>query len=96
MKSIAILYNIVFLLAGTLTTNLHYLHDHTHDSANHFHGEHSECDTCINFDNFQNYDLDKDNIDIYKSVSFFNPSLFESRIIFDLKQLKSSRAPPIS
>jgi len=96
MKSIAILYNIVFLLAGNLTTNLHYLHDHTHDSANHFHAEHSECDTCINFDNFQNYDLDTDNTDIYDSVSFSNPSLFESRIIFDLKQLKSSRAPPIS
>ena len=96
MKSIAILYNIVFLLAGTLTNNLHYLHDHSHDSANHFHTEHSECDTCINFDNFQNYDIDIDNIDLYDSVSLSNPCLFKSRIIFDLKQLKSSRAPPIS
>ena len=96
MKSIAVLYNIVILLAGTLTTNLHYLHDHAHDSADHFHVDHSECDTCINFDNFQNYDLETDNLDLYNNVSFSNPCFFESRIIFDLKQLKSSRAPPIS
>ena len=61
MKNLLIIYNVIFLLAGNvLLSNIHYIHDHSHEHETY------ECQECIIIENINNYILD------YQEIIFSN------------------------
>ena len=94
MRNLLIIYNVIFLLFGNvLFSSIHYLHDHNHDSEVQ---EDHECNECIIIKDSNNYILD------FNQVSFSNNIIdifvyeYYHSFCFDIRQIYSSRAPPIS
>ena len=92
MKSLLIIYNVIFLFAGNvLLSNIHhYEHHHSYQHKN------VECQECIIIENSNNYVTD------FQEVNFLNNNInlfacdFFSIIEFDVSRKYLARAPPIS
>ena len=91
MKNILVIYNIIFLLVGSvLFSNIHYLNEHQHGHEGH------ECQKCISIENNSNYISD------FQKVDFSNNKInqfelnFLSTIEYSIERIYLTRAPPES
>ena len=89
MKNILVIYNIIFLLVGSvLFSNIHYLNEHQHGHEGH------ECQKCISIENNSNYISDSQQVDFLNN----NINQFEyeyiSIIEYSIGRKYHTRAPP--
>jgi len=91
VKTILVIYNIIFLLVGNvLFSNIHYLNEHQHGHEGH------ECQKCISIENNSNYISD------FQKVDFSNNKInqfelkFLSTIEYSIERIYLTRAPPKS
>ena len=94
MKNLLIIYNVAFLLIGNvLFSSIHYLHHHHHGTE--IHEEH-KCNECVIIKNTNNYVSD------FQEVNFSNNTIdifiyeYCCNPYSNIKQIYSSRSPPIS
>ena len=97
MKNLFIIYNIIFLAFGNLLfSSIHYMHHHDHDHDHVYNYEMNECEECIIITNFDNQDIDFEEL----SFSNNNTNLFIDEYLsivnYYLIEIHLSRAPPIS
>ena len=91
MKRLAIIYNVIFLIAGnSLLSNIHFSHDHSHEYSDH------ECNECVLIENGNDYILGYHQPLIENSTSseFILDNIIN--LILSVKIPSLSRAPPIS
>jgi hypothetical protein len=89
VKSILIIYNIIFLFAGqTLFQSLHHIIEHNHDDLSH------ECEECIEFRKNNTLSIENNKFKFYNlnSVLFIESHLSNVGVQHDAIHL--SRAPP--
>ena len=93
MKSLVIIYNILFLLVGNvLFSNIHHLHEH--DDVN----EHEivECQECLILENSSNYISNHEKIDFSVNKTNLLEKNLSDFIGISVERKSLSRAPPTS
>jgi len=95
VKSILVIYNIIFLLVGNvLFSNNHYLNEHEHE---HEHGhEGHECQKCISIENNSNYISGFQKVDLSNNKINKIELNFLSTIEYSIEKIYFTRAPPKS
>ena len=95
MKKLVILYNIIFFLAGNVfLANLHFLHDHHHETNSDV--EYHECEECVNFNNNANYFSTCNNISSVENKFISLRNEYLNNIQSADNTIYSSRAPPLT